>query len=408
MGAVFRWIMVLAVLVGALALGAQQTEEGCTSAIIVPAGSTTGGPILWKNRDTGSLSNKVVWVDEQPYDYLCLANSDSASGRSCWAGLNSTGFAIINTVAYNLPERSGEMEDLEGIIMADALRTCRTVTDFEAYLEANLGPDLGSLANFGVIDGEGGAMLFEAHNHGFEKIDPAGEASSYLINTNYARSGEAGKGAGYLRFERATDLFRDLPDGRVDFRVILTTFSRDTGHVLVDQPTPFQLDTVRGDRPLWISTRDTINKASTSATVVVVGRRPESAGSVATMWVIPGEPVTAVAVPLWVEAAESPSELWQGEEAPMWVESMRLKKLARPFEEGNKEDYLDLTVLDNAAGTGYLPGLLEVERSVIAESDAFLSEPRTGEQYRKFQARMAARAYAALEAAGRQQRERQE
>ena len=172
------------------------------------------------------------------------------------------------------------MEDLEGLIMADALRRCRTVADFEAFLTANLGPELGSLANFGVLDGEGRAMLYEVHNHGFERIDPAGEPTSCLVNTNYARTGAEGGGAGYLRFERASELFRGLPEGPVDFRPILSTFSRDTGHVLVDQPTPFELGGVPGDRELWISTRDTINKAYTSAAVVLVGRTPGAAASV--------------------------------------------------------------------------------------------------------------------------------
>ena len=91
--------------------------------------------------------------------------------------------------------------------------------------------------------------------------------------------------------------------------------------MLVDQPTPFELARVPGDRELWINTRDTINKASTSATVVLVGRVPGDPDSLATMWVIPGEPVTAVAVPLWVEAGASPPELWQGNEAPLWAAS---------------------------------------------------------------------------------------
>ena len=95
--------------------------------------------------------------------------------------------------------------------------------------------------------------------------------------------------------------------------------------------------------------------ARPSATVVLVGRVPGDPDSLATMWVIPGEPVTAVAVPLWVEAGASPPELWQGDEAPLWAASARLKDLARPFREGNKDDYLNMTVLDNAAGTGYLP-----------------------------------------------------
>ncbi len=114
-------------------------------------------------------------------------------------------------------------------------------TTFEAYVEANLGPELGSLANFGVFDADGRAVLFEIHNDGLEMIDPAEARNSCLVNTNYARSGTEGEGAGYLRFERATELFAALPDGPVDFRTILTTFTRDTGHVLVDQPTPFEL-----------------------------------------------------------------------------------------------------------------------------------------------------------------------
>jgi hypothetical protein len=243
-------------------------------------------------------------------------------------------------------------------------------------------------------------MLYEVHNHGFERIDPTGEPASCLLNTNYARTGAEGQGAGYLRFERAAELFRGLPEGPVDFRTILTTFSRDTGHVLVEQPTPFELGGVPGDRELWISTRDTINKAYTSAAVVLVGRTPGAAGSVATMWVIPGEPVTAVAVPLWVEAGASPEPLWRGEKAPLWLESARLKKLARPFGEGNKDDYLNLTALDNAAGTGFLPALLEAERAIIAETDAFLSQLHSADEYREFQTRMAARALAAMEAAG--------
>jgi hypothetical protein len=82
------------------------------------------------------------------------------------------------------------------------------------------------------------------------------------------------------------------------------------------------------------------------------------------------------------------------------VESARLKKLARPFGEGNKDDYLNLTALDNAAGTGFLPALLEAELAIIADTDAFLTQPHSADEYREFQARMAARALTAMEAAG--------
>ena len=83
-------------------LAAVARGEACTGVVAAGEATTDGAPLLWKNRDTGTLSNKVVWVDESPHDYLCLADADSASGRFCYAGLKDPGFAIINTVAYNL------------------------------------------------------------------------------------------------------------------------------------------------------------------------------------------------------------------------------------------------------------------------------------------------------------------
>lgn len=210
--------------------------HGCTTAVISPGAGQDGRPMLWKNRDTDFLNNKVIYVHETPYSYLALVNAEDRSGRWAYAGLNSAGFAIFNSVAYNLPESGGEMKDLEGTIMADALRTCASIADFEKYVSASLGPSLGSLANFGVMDAEGGAALFEVSNHAYKKYLASESPEKYIVNTNFARSGEAGTGAGYLRFERASQLFRKVYLGHFSPLHILRRFSRDTGHVLVQQP----------------------------------------------------------------------------------------------------------------------------------------------------------------------------
>ena len=168
-----RVTAIVAIAVVALSAALPLEAEECTTAVVSPSAAVGARPILWKNRDTGTLSNKVVFVDDAPFDYLCLANADGASGRSCFAGLNAAGFAIMNSVAYNLPKTAGETEDREGVIMADALRTCRTAADFGRYLDRNLGPHLGALANFGVIDAEGAAVLLEVHNHGYTVVDAA-------------------------------------------------------------------------------------------------------------------------------------------------------------------------------------------------------------------------------------------
>ncbi len=371
----------------ALLMGAEPADA-CTTAVVAPAGSATGTPILWKNRDTPVLSNKVVFVDESPLSYLCLANARADSGRSCFAGLNAAGFAIINTVAYNVPEIAGESNDREGIIQADALRTCRSVDDFERYLEANLGPELGGQTNIGVIDADGGAALFEVHNHGFVRHDAVDAPGDYLVNTNFARSGAEDKGEGYLRFDRASELFRSFPPGEVDPEVILHLISRDLGHPLVDEPNLSDAAGLPARPPAWVNSRDCIDRPSTASAVVIVGGNRERP---ATFWIIPGEPLTAAAIPLWVEAGKSPAVLSEGEKAPLWAESLRIKRGLRPSQRGHGADYLDLTALDNVEGTGYLPGLLAVEDSIFEETSEFLAGHPDPDQLAEYQERVADR-----------------
>jgi hypothetical protein len=382
---------ILALLAVPLAFGADE----CTTAIVSPRAGEDGRPLLWKNRDTSVLSNRIVYVKETPFSYLGLADVEDRSGRSVFAGLNSEGFGIINSVAYNLPRKEGEQEDLEGILMADALRTCRTVADFEAYLKANLGRNLGARTNFGVIDAEGTAVIFEVHNHGYERLDAAAAPEGYLVNTNYSRTGKEAKGSGYVRFDRATELLKAAP-GPVSARDILRRLARDTGNALVPQPTLDDLAALPGDRARWVFTRDSINKSYTSAAVVIVGRRPGDPRSRATMWVLPGEPIMALALPLWVEAGRSPEPFWKGDEAPLWAETLRVKKIARPFPEAEREEYLDARRLDNREGTGFLPKLLSAEDEVFARTAAFLTAPRGPEELAAFQDEMAAAALRAL------------
>lgn len=383
-------ISVFLILFSSFILFAVPQKEGCTTAIINGAAAVDGVPMLWKNRDTGVLSNKVIYVDEKPYSYVALVNAKETSGRFAYAGLNSTGFAIMNSVAYNLPETRGdEMKDLEGLIMADALRTCRTVDDFEQAIKRNLGPALGSWANYGVIDGEGNAVIFEVHNAGYKKYDTADAPEKYLINTNFARSGAAGKGDGYLRFERATALFKEIPGQRVSHQYIFQKVCRDFGHPLLQHPGIEELARISIKEAVWIYARDCITRPHSSAAVVVCGKKPGETDFAATFWVILGEPVTSIAVPLWVEAEETPLPLYEGETAPICAEALRIKKIVRPFPERDKKSYMLLSRLVNKEKTGFLPLLLKTEQDIFTETKEFLKTPHTKEEYAAFQNKMA-------------------
>jgi hypothetical protein len=389
-------ILVLLLFVSVYAQGDTNKREGCTTAIIHGEAAREGVPILWKNRDTGFLSNKVIYVNEMPYSYIGLVNDKETSGRWVYAGLNSTGFGIMNSVAYNLPKKEGELEDLEGQIMADALRTCRSVDDFESYIQKNLGETLGSWANFGVIDALGNAVIFEVHNHGYKKYHAVDTTKKYIINSNFSLSGEEGKGAGYLRFDRASFLFKQLPAGEISHREIFQKISRDFGHMLLDQPTLEDLRKLSAKKPVWVLSRDTINRTSTSAAVVICGKNPGDKDSIATFWVLLGEPVTSISVPVWVEAKETPLPLHEGETAPICKEAFRIKKIIRPYPHRDKKNYMQVTLLDNKKKTGFLPLILKTEKEIFQQTAQFLKSKHTAEEFAAFQDKMARKALEVL------------
>jgi hypothetical protein len=390
-------ILLVLVLAGA-ALGAALAadREECTSAVVTGAATADGRPILWKNRDTDSLSNKVVLVREKPYDYLAVVNAGEPSGRIVWGGLNAAGFAIINTVAYNLPGAAGGAADLEGHVMAAALRRCATADDFEEYLKANLGGGLGCQTNFCVIDAQGGAAIFETHNQGYRRLE-AGEApQDYLLSTNFSRTGETDAGAGYCRFDRESALFGAVPPGQLTHSFILQTAARDLGHALVRHPAPTEWRQLPADRPEWIHAERTIDRGATACAIVVHGVKPGEDPRYATLWIILGEPVCSIAVPLWVAAGDTPAELSAGAAAPIYAEARRLQEKLRPLKGADRREYVDLRRLDNRDGTGWLPGHLKVEQSTLAEAAQLLAGRPTPERLAEFERAAAARALAAL------------
>ncbi len=370
--------------------------EECTTLVAAGPATPSGGPILWKNRDTGTLSNKVIRVTEHPYAFLALVDADDTAGRAAWAGINEAGFAIANSASYNLPQPAGELQEQEGVVMAEALRTCRTVGDLERMIARRQGKRLGVRANFFAIDAEGAAAIIETHNHGYTRYDAASFPGQRLPNTNFSRSGAENDGSGYLRFDRENQILGTVPDGRLDAETIFRVLARDLSHPLLQHPSREEWRQLPADAPFWIHSNYTINRPSTAAVVVIQGVRPGQDPARSTMWVALGEPVTTIAVPLWVAAGTPPDEVWQGKDAPISVEASRLKNLLRPLKARERSEYLDLTQLDNAAGTGWLPGLLAVEHGIIAETETLLGRNPSPGELSAHQKSMAGRAHSTL------------
>ena len=89
--------------------------------------------------------------------------------------------------------------------MFNALGECRTLEDFEKFLDRHKRP-IGVEANFGVIDAFGGAAYYEVNNQGWTKLDvndPKIAPEGYIVYTNHSFTGRFNDGMGYIRYGNA-------------------------------------------------------------------------------------------------------------------------------------------------------------------------------------------------------------
>ena len=178
--------------------------DACTSAIVSGKLTANGRPLMWKNRDTNDLNNRVerIMAHDGLMEFVALFDARDLQDTAAWMGFNEAGFAIMNTASYNLNGNDGVKNmDREGELMRYALERCKTVDDFEGLLKT-LPKPLGVEANFGVIDAAGNGAYFETGNFKYVKFDLADAPEGILTRTNYSYSGEKDKGMGYVRERR--------------------------------------------------------------------------------------------------------------------------------------------------------------------------------------------------------------
>lgn len=278
--------------------------EACTSLIATGTATANGRPILWKHRDTGADDNFLYRV-ERPgaVPYVGLFNgADSLCLDEAWMGVNDAGFAIMNTVAYNLAPNDPGYADREGEIMALALGACRTVDDFEALLDS-LPKPLGVQTNFGCIDAFGGAAYFETDDQRWVRFDAADSPTGVLVRTNFAESGLPGQGKGYNRYDNVQVLLgEEFAAGSLTPAIIIEGVSRSfydarcgadcletAGEYLADDDLAF------------------VPRRSSTASIVVEGmRQGEPAGDI-NIWTVLGYP--PVSEVILAKPADIPDDL---------------------------------------------------------------------------------------------------
>jgi hypothetical protein len=294
-----------------------------------------------------------------------------------WAGINTEGFAIMNAASGDLAESEGGMRD-HGTFMKTALGECATASDFENLLErANGKRKVGT--NFGIIDALGNACIYETSGSSYEKFDandPKVAPNGYVIRTNYAFTAPVkGGGGGYIRFERASKLLETASkEGRLDHKFIIQKAARDLSNEKLHSYPLSEPKPSDSSSPLYINTNDTINRNSTASVAVFHGVLEQEEAYLATMWILLGQPVCTVAVPLWANAADVPPELTGSQTAALNDFSRALASYLYPDRRGHLYQYLDVSRLLHYGGDGVLSRLLKIEEEVFSRTDNKLKE----------------------------------
>jgi len=349
----------------------------CTTAIISGKFTKDGRPLLFKHRDTETFQNKIMFFKDGKYSYLGLVNSDDINGYSVWGGVNSEGFAIVNSASYNLMPTDADSIGVRGLqegeVMKLALEECTTVEDFRNLL-LNLKKPLGVEANFGVIDAKGGASFFETSSFSFTEIDVNNKKVApfgYVIRTNFSAVTDRKDGFGYIRYNTANELFyKATMENNLSVKFLLQDVSRSLKHSLLEIDLKARNDFSERENKI-INFQDYIPRYWSTATLVIEGVRPNESHELTTFWTILGFQLTSVAIPTWVKGGKDLPSLLVADNsgnAPLCKKALELKKNLFPLKYGNIERYINISKVINNEGNGYIQILQPLENNILSET----------------------------------------
>jgi len=269
-------------------------QEECTIGVAIGYSTEDGRPLLWNPRDYASApDNEVIYVTSYPYKFISV----STAGNTTYTrmGLNEHGFAIVNALSVDLP--LGTSGPNNGVLMRDVLGKCRTVAEFQNYLDSANITGRQTRGNIGVIDSTGAAVMFEIGDTVYWKFDAANSPNGYIIKTNFTING--GGSSGIERFNRSTQLINNFYDGdSLNYRNIIRYQMRDFSDANSNPvPVPFPGHWVPGSPYGYVNCEKSICRHSSISAAVIHGVLPAEPAGFSTMWTILGQPATSVAIP---------------------------------------------------------------------------------------------------------------
>ena len=276
----------------------------CTSAIVTAQRSSEGAPLLWKHRDFKTNATCIKHFEGGKYCYTAVASNKEGS-KALYAGINETGFGIINTATRNLP--ASPIEEHSACTLREvgwsamwhyALRNCATVDEFEEFVRSTKRKHKFE-TNFAVGDATGAVAYFEIGDLYYHRYDATDRKEGFDVRSNYSMAGiEEKRGTSTRRYDI---IMREMSAHEGNFTPEhFYTYSRSYNSC--------DLGDILASNDEYICENYAVPRATTTGVFVLVcdAKCPR-------MLVTIGHSVSGTAVPIYVQAKHNIPECVKGD-----------------------------------------------------------------------------------------------
>ncbi|HPS17182.1 MAG TPA: T9SS type A sorting domain-containing protein [Bacteroidales bacterium] len=347
-----------------------QSSEECTVGVASGSATKDGRPLLWKTRDNSSSpDNEVKYNTSFKYKFIYVA--DAGTSTLSWMGVNEHGFAIINSASTDLV--SNLTGPGNGTLMRDVLGACKTIDEFQHYLDSTNITGRSTQANFGVIDSTGAAAFFETGGNVYYKFDTDSTANGFIIRTNFSVNG--GGNYGIERYNRSNVLINNFFNGdSLNYKSIIRYQMRDFSDNNSNPVSiPFAGNWSIGIPYGYIYCEKSICRTSSVSTSVIHGVLPSEKPVLTTMWTILGQPASTVALPYW-PVGYTPAEADGSTTSALCDKANEIRTTL--FDYSSNDNYIDTYKLRDSVGGGLWHCIFPLEDNIFSETENFLDSLR--------------------------------
>lgn len=288
-------ILNLLLLLVYITVSSQPGPMQCTIGVAHGSATQDGHPLVWQTMDWDISDWEVRYIDT--YDYKFISAYDNYYTYYPAMGVNEHGLAAVRSLTFDLtPATSGHNAHQT---MVFALGQCKTVDEFQEYLDTTNIIGRTHTCNIAMIDSTGAAAVFEVGGHEYWRFDAEDDPNGFIIRTNFTVNG--GGTAGIQRFNRSSTLVEAFHSGdTLNHKSLIRYHMRDFSDAFSQPyPVPYPGQIHPGIPYGYIPTSYSICNHISVSTVVIQGVLPDEKPELSTLWAMLGQPAAAISAPYW-------------------------------------------------------------------------------------------------------------